>query len=91
MLDTLLELEIAYNLMKSAGSHHDIDTYYAQLRAEVGVLDRKSHEFKLIEEYVVNTHAETHKSYDLELLEVYTVKRQGEDLRYKPFRKLHNR
>lgn len=55
------------------------------------MLERDSDEFSIIEEYVKNTHAKTHTSYELEIQEIYTVKRQGEDMRYKPFRKLHNR
>lgn len=91
MLDSLMELEIAYNLMKSSGSDHTVDSYYHQLNTEIGVLDRNSKEFAIIEEYVKNTHAETHTNYALAVEEVYCIKRQGEDKRFKPFKKLHNR
>lgn len=90
MLNSLTEMEIAYNLMKSSGSEHTVDSYYNQLNTEIGILDRTSEEFTIIEEYVKNTHAATHSSYSLEIDEVYTVKRQGEEKRFKPFRKLHN-
>lgn len=91
MLDSLMELEIAYNLMKSSGSEHTVDNYYQQLKTEIGVLDRNSQEFAIIEEYVTNTHAETHKNYELVIDEIFSVKRQGEEKRFKPFKKLHNR
>ncbi|XP_018568768.1 poly [ADP-ribose] polymerase [Anoplophora glabripennis] len=90
MLDSLTEMEIAYNLMKSSGSEHTVDSYYKQLNTEIDVLDRESEEFTIIQEYVTNTHAATHSSYTLEIEEVYIVKREGEDKRFKPFRKLHN-
>ncbi|KAG5892238.1 hypothetical protein JTB14_014609 [Gonioctena quinquepunctata] len=90
MLDSLMELEIAYNLMKTSGSEHTVDSYYNQLNTEIGVLKRDSEEFAIIKEYVKNTHAATHSNYELEVEEVYTVKRQGEDKRFKPFRKLPN-
>lgn len=85
-----MELEVAYSLMKSSGSEHTVDSYYKQLKTEVGVLDKNSEEFAVIQEYVQNTHAETHRSYELVVEDVYTIKRQGEDKRFKPFKKLHN-
>lgn len=86
-----MELEIAYNLMKSSGTEHTVDSYYNQLNTELNVLDRDSEDYAIIEEYVKNTHAETHTNYDLVIEGIYTVKRQGEDKRFKPFKKLHNR
>ncbi|XP_076264902.1 poly-(ADP-ribose) polymerase [Rhynchophorus ferrugineus] len=91
MLDNLLEMEIAYSLMKSSGSEHTVDSYYKQLKTDIEVLDKKSEEFQIIKEYVKNTHAETHDTYDLDIEDVFLVKREGESKRYKPFKKLHNR
>lgn len=48
-------------------------------------------EFSTIEQYVKNTHAETHSSYSLNITDVFKVVRSGEDKRFKPFKKLHNR
>jgi len=48
-------------------------------------------EFKIIEQYVKNTHAETHSSYSLKIQDVFKVIRTGEEKRFKPFKKLHNR
>lgn len=90
MLDSLMELEIAYNLMKSSGSEHTVDSYYQQLNTEIDVVKAESEEYKIIEEYVKNTHAATHTSYSLDIKNVFMVKRQGEDKRFKPFKKLHN-
>ncbi|GLV44778.1 Poly-(ADP-ribose) polymerase [Carabus blaptoides fortunei] len=94
MLDSLMELEIAYNLMKgshTAGGGNTIDGHYKQLKTELEVLPKDSEQFNLIKEYVKNTHAATHSHYGLEVEEVFTVKRHGEEKRYKPFRKLPNR
>ena len=55
------------------------------------VLDKSSEEFKLLKEYVINTHAATHKQYDLEIVDIFKVSRHGEDKRFKAFRALHNR
>lgn len=86
-----MEMELAYNMMKSVGDHNDVDHYYAQLKAEIDVVDQNCEEFQLIQEYIKNTHAKTHSSYELEIVHIHKVRRHGEELRYKPFRKLHNR
>ena len=40
---------------------------------------------------MANTHAATHKQYDLEIIDAFKVSRHGEDKRFKAFQKLHNR
>ncbi|XP_063974241.1 poly [ADP-ribose] polymerase isoform X2 [Diachasmimorpha longicaudata] len=93
MLDSLMEMEIAYNLLnvKSETGKSPIDAHYEQLNTDIDVLDRESKEFKIIEEYVTNTHAATHTMYNLDIQDVFVIKRQGEEKRFKPFRKLPNR
>merc|ERR1712203_879565 len=58
---------------------------------EIEVLEQSTEEFKVIEEYVKNTHASTHTQYSLEIQEVFKVARKGEAKRFKPFRALPNR
>ncbi|XP_066587156.1 poly [ADP-ribose] polymerase [Prorops nasuta] len=96
MLDSLLEMEIAYSLLHGKLSSDDekknpLDVHYEQLKTEIDVLDKNSDEFKLIETYVRNTHASTHSTYELVIEDVFCVTRQGEERRYKPFKKLNNR
>lgn len=93
MLESLMEMEIAYNLLniKTDETKHPIDAHYEQLKADIDVLDKESKEFEIIQQYVKNTHASTHQQYELQIEDVYIVKRQGEDRRYKPFKKLQNR
>lgn len=94
MLDSLMELEVAYNLMKcsrDSKSGSAIDSHYEQLKTEIDILSKDSEEFHLLQQYVKNTHADTHTSYELEIEEVFVIKRHGEEKRFKPFKKLHNR
>ncbi|XP_065370938.1 poly [ADP-ribose] polymerase [Calliphora vicina] len=94
MLDSLLEIECAYSLLQTEGSKEDvnpIDKHYEQLKTKLEPIDRNSEEFSLLQKYVQNTHAETHKMYELEVVDIFKVARQGEARRYKPFKKLHNR
>ncbi|XP_048485241.1 poly [ADP-ribose] polymerase [Plutella xylostella] len=94
MLDNLLEIEIAYSLLKSDSDDSDmspIEAHYLKLKTRIEPVVRGGAEFLLLEQYVRNTHAATHSQYTLEIQEVFKVVREGEDKRYKPFRKLHNR
>jgi len=94
MLDNLLEIEIAYSLLSGGEKEKDvdpIDAHYKKLKTEIEVLEQSTEEFKVIEEYVKNTHASTHTQYSLEIEEVFKVARKGEAKRFKPFRALPNR
>ena len=55
------------------------------------VLGKDTEEFKMLEEYVTNTHAPTHSSYSLELMDVFKIERHGEDKRYQSFKRVPNR
>ncbi|KAJ8732599.1 hypothetical protein PYW07_015198 [Mythimna separata] len=94
MLDNLLEIEIAYSLMKTetdTDNSSPISAHYLKLKANIEPLPTSSPEFDMIQEYVRNTHAATHSTYTLEIEQVFKVVREGEDKRFKPFKKLHNR
>ncbi|XP_058116088.1 poly [ADP-ribose] polymerase [Anopheles ziemanni] len=94
MLESLLEIEFAYSLLNSEedeNGKNTLDVHYQQLKTEIEPLERKSEEFSLLEKYVRNTHAATHTTYELEIEEIFRIKRKGEDRRFQPFRKLHNR
>ncbi|KAI4498125.1 hypothetical protein M0802_006611 [Mischocyttarus mexicanus] len=93
MLEALLEMEIAYSLLhhKTDETKNPLDAHYEQLKTKIDVLDKSSKDFEVIKQYVKNTHAKTHSYYELEIEDVFVIKRQGEDQRYKPFKKLHNK
>lgn len=91
MLESLMEMEVAYKMMESVGEQNDVDHYYAQLKADIDVVEKTSDEFQMIQEYVRNTHAKTHSEYELEIIDVHKVRRHFEEIRYKPFKKLSNR
>lgn len=93
MLESLLEMELAYGLLneKTDDKKNPIDAHYEQLKTEIVPLDKSSEEHKLLINYVENTHAPTHTNYKLEVEEIFKIVRKGEDRRFKPFKKLHNR
>ncbi|XP_054835441.1 poly [ADP-ribose] polymerase 1 isoform X3 [Eublepharis macularius] len=94
MLDNLLDIEVAYSLLRSGGQDGDkdpIDVNYEKLKTDIKVVDKNSEEAKIIKQYVKNTHASTHNAYDLKVVEIFKIEREGESQRYKPFKELHNR
>ena len=74
MLESLLEIEIAYSMLKvkSEGDEelNPIDVHYKKLNTDIEEVDKASEEFKILQKYVKNTHASTHQSYGLEIVQV---------------------
>ena len=96
MLDNLMEIEIAYSLLKTDGEEEDsdrdpLDIHFEKLKTDMKVIPNDSEEFKRLVEYVSNTHAVTHNQYQLEVMEIFELTRRGESKRFKPFSKFDNR
>ncbi|XP_046535174.1 poly [ADP-ribose] polymerase 1 [Equus quagga] len=94
MLDNLLDIEVAYSLLRGGSddsSKDPIDVNYEKLKTDIKVVDKDSEEAETIRKYVKNTHATTHNAYDLEVVDIFKIEREGESQRYKPFKQLHNR
>ena len=73
MLDNLLEIEIAYSLLKGgsgAGEVDPLDAHYAKLKTDIKELDKSSEEFETLLQFVKNTHAATHSHYELDVQQV---------------------
>ncbi|XP_029966946.1 poly [ADP-ribose] polymerase 1 [Salarias fasciatus] len=94
MLDNLLDIEVAYSLLRGGAlddKNDPIDINYEKLKTKIEVVDKTSHEAEVIQQYVKNTHAATHNTYTLEVQEIFKIVREGEHQRYRPFEELHNR
>ncbi|KAF9428510.1 Poly [ADP-ribose] polymerase 2 [Podila epigama] len=100
MLESLGEIEIAQKLIKENKSLdkalevNPLDQKFDSLKLEkLEPLDKESERFKLIEQFVKNTHGTTHNAYDLVIEDVFDLYRQGEKARFEDagFDKLHNR
>ena len=96
MLDNLLEIELAYQLLQtskdeSAEQKEPIDIHYEKLNTKMEVLKRDSDEFKMLEKYVKNTHASTHNMYSLKVEQIFKVDREGENKRFAPYKEYGNR
>lgn len=84
MMNALDDMEVASKLLAGAekSSEHPIDAAYHSLKTELVPLDHNSDTFKMILEYIQNSHAPTHSGYTLELEDVFEVKREGEKERF---------
>lgn len=100
MLEALGEIEIAQKLIKEnkklseAHTVNPLDQQFASLKLnKLEPMDKSSERFKLIQQYVKNTHGASHSSYGLEIDEVFDLERQGEQERFDDsgFSELHNR
>ncbi|GAU93583.1 hypothetical protein RvY_05505 [Ramazzottius varieornatus] len=93
MLENLLEIEVAFNILRGENRSSDkdpIDQKYEKLKCDLEVLDKGTEEYQQIAAYIANTHAATHSDYQLQLVDVFKVARQGEAERFQEFRSLHN-
>uniref|UniRef100_A0AAQ6IDE4 Poly [ADP-ribose] polymerase n=1 Tax=Anabas testudineus TaxID=64144 RepID=A0AAQ6IDE4_ANATE len=94
MLDNLLDIEVAYSLLRGGAQDNEkdpIDINYEKLKTKIEVIDKNTKEAEIINQYVKNTHAATHNTYTLEVQEMFKIVREGEYQRYRPFEELHNR
>uniref|UniRef100_A0A672YTF8 Poly [ADP-ribose] polymerase n=1 Tax=Sphaeramia orbicularis TaxID=375764 RepID=A0A672YTF8_9TELE len=94
MLDNLLDIEVAYSLLRGGAQDNEndpIDINYEKLKTKIEVVDKATNEAEVIMQYVKNTHAATHNTYTLEVQEIFKINREGEYQRYRPFEELHNR
>lgn len=95
MIESLMEMELAYGLLNEEGDGDSkkspIDSHYEQLKTDIAPIPHDSDEFALLKAYVQNTHGKTHSNFELEIQDIFKVARKGEERRYKPFKKLHNR
>ncbi|KAJ3607121.1 hypothetical protein NHX12_026635 [Muraenolepis orangiensis] len=94
MLDNLLDIEVAYSLLRGGAEDNGkdpIDINYEKLKTKIEVVDKKSNEAEIIMQYIKNTHASTHNTYTLEVDEIFKIVREGEYQRFQPFKELHNR
>ncbi|RCN44674.1 Poly(ADP-ribose) polymerase catalytic domain protein [Ancylostoma caninum] len=88
MLDSLLEIQIAYEVIKDErlnadGERDPVDVHYEKLKCKMEVVDRRSSEFNTIRTYMANTHGKTHNWYKLEIVDLIRVDREGEQEKFK--------
>lgn len=95
-LDELSNITVAAKIVKdSNGSKfkvHPLDSVYSQIKTTIKPVDKSSDTWKIIKDYIHNTHAPTHSGYTVELLDILEIQREGErDTFQKKFGNVGNR
>lgn len=93
MLDSLIEMKLAYGLMQQEGDEdvNPVDKRYSQLRNSIKPMDKSDPMYGILEVYLRNTHANTHQNYTLAIEEIFEIDRHGERERFEAYADLHNR
>eukprot|EP00928_Gymnodinium_smaydae_P082127 TRINITY_DN6553_c0_g2_i2.p1 TRINITY_DN6553_c0_g2~~TRINITY_DN6553_c0_g2_i2.p1 ORF type:complete len:462 (+),score=108.00 TRINITY_DN6553_c0_g2_i2:362-1747(+) len=94
MVEALESIEVAHRLLDSksdAEGENPVDSKYKQLKCDMRPLEEDSADWKMVEEYIKNTHASTHGSYHLKLNNLFSVDREGEAERFAKFASDSNR
>jgi len=92
MLASLEDIQIATKLLDQGNANSEdslIDANYKKLKCGLNPCEKDSDEFKMVVDYIKNTHASTHSSYSLELVNLFSVDREGEADRYT--KDIHNK
>jgi poly [ADP-ribose] polymerase len=98
LVESLGDIEIAMKVLadkKGAGEEedalHPIDRSYRQLGCGMTALEPDSPTVQLIARYLKETHGQTHSGFQLELQQVFSLSRDGEEQRFAPFASTPNR
>uniref|UniRef100_A0A915DT11 Poly [ADP-ribose] polymerase n=1 Tax=Ditylenchus dipsaci TaxID=166011 RepID=A0A915DT11_9BILA len=89
ILDNLLEMEVAFKIIKSETEDTSIvgkdlfDVHFEKLNCKMEVVDKQSEEFALVKKYAENTHGATHDSYKLDIVDVIKLDRADEAKKFR--------
>ncbi|XP_054748686.2 poly [ADP-ribose] polymerase 2-like [Lytechinus pictus] len=85
LIEALSDIQVALTVLKSEKNEdeHPIDQQYHSLKCQMKPIDKTSEIFKLIQSYVLNTHAKTHNQYTMTVDEVFDLEKEGEKSRFK--------
>jgi len=85
VLDDLSNIVVSVQIQSNAASNvNPIDNIYSDINTVIREVDRNSDTWKTISDYVVNTHAPTHK-FVLKLDEIFEIERIGENNKYQKY------
>ncbi|KAF7121192.1 hypothetical protein RHSIM_Rhsim13G0009500 [Rhododendron simsii] len=85
MVEALGEIELATKLLADdvLMQEDPLCSHYQRLCCELSPLEVDSKEFSTIASYVKNTHAKTHSGYGVDIVQIFTVSREGEEERFR--------
>lgn len=85
LLESLNDIQIGMEMMKGDTGENIsvIDANYQSLNCDLNPLNHQHTNFKLIEEFITNTHGSTHAGYNLNLIDAYDVNRASDNERFR--------
>ncbi|XP_015159900.1 poly [ADP-ribose] polymerase 2-like isoform X2 [Solanum tuberosum] len=93
MVEALAEIEVTTKLLEDKTDIQEDPLFYQyeQLGCKLVPVEVGSQEFLMIENYMKNTHAKTHSSYAVDIVQVFRASRNGETERFQKFSDMSNR
>lgn len=79
LLESLEDIEIAMKTLKAGDySENPVDRHYHALKCEMKPMEKSAADFKMINEYLQNTHATTHNQYKMQIEDVFELEKENE-------------
>ncbi|KAM1058181.1 hypothetical protein EV2_032284 [Malus domestica] len=93
MVEALGEIEVTTKLLKDdTGMQGDpLYSSYQRLHCVLTPVGADSHEFDMITKYLHNTHAKTHSTYTVDIVQIFRTSKEGEVERFRKFSSTKNR
>lgn len=84
LLEALSDIQVAMTILKSERNEkeHPVDQQYHSLKCGITPLAKTSEIFKMVKNYIQNTHAKTHAHYTMTVEEVFDLEKEGEKDRF---------
>lgn len=87
MLEQLMDIELAYEMTQTGIDKKGIpvDDHYKKLHSMIDPVEKNSTDYKMIQNYLENTHGHTHSQYKLNILQVLLTFELGSSLSSESF------
>lgn len=82
MLESLSEIKVATEILSKKEDGNQIENNYKKLNRVIEPVEKDSFTYKLINDYLQTTHGTTHRSYDLELIDLFEMHSEMEKNRF---------
>uniref|UniRef100_A0A0M3K9K2 Poly [ADP-ribose] polymerase n=1 Tax=Anisakis simplex TaxID=6269 RepID=A0A0M3K9K2_ANISI len=81
LLEALSEIEVAIKQLNKGDSQvavNPLDSHYANMKRDIEVIQADDNRYKMVNDYLMNTHASTHSQYKMKLRHLFALSRAGE-------------
>ncbi|TKR81223.1 hypothetical protein L596_015131 [Steinernema carpocapsae] len=87
LLSVLSDIEVAFRTLNEgknelASKANPIDLHYDNMNCDLAPLEPTDEDYKVVEKYLLNTHAPTHTSYKMKMKNLFAISKHGEDEKF---------